>query len=90
MNFFKPSKNDIVQVIFDDPAEYDTNYEPPGGPVECVVVGWFEEQTKDLIRIAWLKETKEKPYCGMCIPMGCVKKIKTISKSDSPMGFFLN
>ena len=83
MNFLRSKANDIVEVIFDDPAEYDTNVEPPAGPVECVVIGWLEEQTKNLIRIAWLKETKEKPYCGMCIPMGCVKKIKTISRARS-------
>ena len=81
MIFSKPSKNDIIQVIFDDPVEYDTNYEPAAGPIECVVIGWLEEKTSKLIRIAWLKETREKPYCGMCIPMGCVKKISTISKA---------
>ena len=87
MNFLRSKANDIVEVIFDDPAEYDTNYEPPAGPVECVVIGWLEEKTSKLIRIAWLKETREKPYVGMCIPMGCVKTIRTISKAKK-LGVF--
>ena len=69
---------DVVEVIFDDPSEYDTNYELECEPAECVAIGWLERKTSRVITIAWLKETRDEPYVGFSIPMGCVKNIRTL------------
>ena len=73
---------DIVEVIFDDPTEYDTNYETLCEPAECVAVGWLEKKTSRIINIAWLKETRDEPYVGLSIPIGCVRKIRTLVKGS--------
>ena len=73
---------DIVEVIFDDPTEYDTNYESSCDPVECVAVGWLEKKTSRVVTIAWLKETRDEPYVGFSIPIGCVRKIRTLVKGS--------
>ena len=73
---------DIVEVIFDDPTEYDTNYESSCDPIECVAVGWLEKKTSRIINIAWLKETRDEPYVGLSIPIGCVRKIRTLVKGS--------
>ena len=69
---------DIVEVIFDDPTQYDTNYESACEPVECVAIGWLEKKTPRVITIAWLKEIRDEPYVGFSIPIGCVKSIRTL------------
>ena len=65
----------LVEIVFDDPAEYDTNYDDKLEPVECKAVGWLEEKNSSMVRISWLRETEDAPYVGMSIPMGCVKSI---------------
>ena len=72
------SCHDIVEVIFDDPTQYDTNYESVCEPVECVAIGWLEKKTPRVITIAWLKEIRDEPYVGFSIPIGCVKSIRTL------------
>ena len=73
---------DIVEVTFDDPTEYDTNIASICAPAECVAVGWLEKKTSRIINIAWLKETRDEPYVGLSIPTGCVRKIRTLVKGS--------
>ncbi len=73
---------DIVEVTFDDPTEYDTNIASICEPAECVAVGWLEKKTSRIINIAWLKETRDEPYVGLSIPIGCVRKIRTLVKGS--------
>ena len=71
-------KNKLVEVIFDDPAEFDVTREDKHLPVECKAVGWLEEKNSSLIRICWLREEDDAPYVGLAIPKGCVKKIRSL------------
>ena len=82
------SCHDIVEVIFDDPAEYDTNYDLSCGPAECIAIGWLEKKTSSVITIAWLKETRDKPYVGFSIPIGCVKSIRTLVSGSKKWRLF--
>ena len=74
----KNKTQQLVEVIFDDPAEFDTNYDKIHNPIECRTIGWLEEKNHSLIRISWLKEEYDMPYVGLAIPMGCVKKIMSL------------
>lgn len=65
----------LVEVVFDDPAEFDTNYDTELKPIECRTIGWLLEKNDSFVRIMWLKEEDESPYVGLAIPMGCVKQI---------------
>jgi len=65
----------LVEIVFDDPAEYDTNYDKKLDPIECKAIGWLEEKNESLVRISWLRETEDAPYVGLSIPTGCVKSI---------------
>jgi len=69
----------LVQVVFDDPAEYDTNYDEKLEPIECKTVGWLEEENNSMVRISWLRETEDEPYVGLSIPKGCVKTIQEVA-----------
>ena len=82
------NKNSIVEVVFDDPAQYDTNYDNSCDPIECIAIGWLEKKTSDVITIAWLKETKDRPYVGMSIPAGCIKKIRTLLNGSKKRRLF--
>ena len=73
---------DIVEVTFDDPTEYDTNIASICEPAECVAVGWLEKKTSRVVTISWLKETRDEPYVGFSIPIGCVRKIRTLVKGS--------
>ena len=66
----------LVEVVFDDPAEFDTNYNIEMDPIECKAVGWLLEKNDSFVRILWLKEEGDSPYVGLAIPMGCVKEIR--------------
>lgn len=79
MSLKKPKQCELVEVIFDDPAEFDTNYDKNLEPIECRAIGWLEEQNHTVVKISWLKETNNTPYVGLAIPMGCVKKISHLS-----------
>lgn len=70
-----PKEQQLVEVIFDDPTEFDTNYDMKMVPIECRAIGWLEEETPSFLRISWLKESNDSPYVGLAIPRGCVKKI---------------
>ena len=82
------SCHDIVEVIFDDPTQYDTNYEASCELVECVAIGWLEKKTSRVITIAWLKETRDEPYVGFSIPIGCVKSIRTLVSGSKKWRLF--
>lgn len=66
---------ELIEVVFDDPAEFDTNYDRNTSPIQCSAIGWLVDQNPAFIRISWLKEEDDEPYVGLAIPMGCVKKI---------------
>ena len=74
-----PINQKLVQVVFYDPAEYDTNYHKDLNPIECTTIGWLEEQNSSMVRISWLREEKDEPYVGLAIPMGCVKSIQELN-----------
>lgn len=74
----KIGKNQLVEIVFDDPAEFDTNYDDEMDPIECRAIGWLLEQNDSFVRIMWLKEEDESPYVGLAIPMGCVKQIHSL------------
>ena len=72
----KNEKQQLVEVAFDDPAEFDTNYDQEMDPIECRAIGWLLEKNDSFVRILWLKEEGDLPYVGLAIPMGCVKEIR--------------
>lgn len=71
-------KNQLVEIIFDDPAEFDTNYDEEMDPIECKAIGWVLEKNDSFVRIMWIKEEDNSPYVGLAIPMGCVKQIRSL------------
>jgi len=74
----KKNGKKLVEITFDDIAEYDTNYCKEMDPIECKAIGWLEEQNSSFVRISWLKESKDEPYVGLSIPKGCVKVIQEV------------
>jgi len=78
MKTYKKDGKKLVEITFDDPAEFDTNYTKELTPLECKAIGWLEEQNSSFIRIVWMKEGKEEPYVGLAIPNGCVKLIREV------------
>ena len=66
---------ELIEVVFDDPAEFDTNFVQDLTPIQCTAIGWLVEENQSFIRISWLKEKDDEPYVGLAIPMGCVKRI---------------
>jgi len=71
-------KSDLVEIVFTDPTEFDTNYDDRCDPIECRTIGWIDEQNSSFINIVWLAEGFEKPYVGLSIPRGCIKKIQPL------------
>jgi len=76
---FTAKKNSLVEIIFDDPAEFDATREDTFLPVECKAVGWLEEDNSSIVRITWLREKDDDPYVGLTVPRGCVKSLSPIS-----------
>ena len=76
---FSTKKNNLVEVIFDDPAEFDATREDSFLPAECKAVGWLEENNSSIVRITWLREEDDAPYVGLTVPRGCVKRLSPIS-----------
>ena len=87
-SFDQIKTENIVEITFDDPAQYDTNYDASFEPVECITIGWLQKQTSDVVTIAWLKETVDEPYVGLAIPAGCVKKIRTLLNGSKKRRLF--
>lgn len=82
MNTRKEFKEtDLVEIIFDDPAEFDTNYNGNDGPIECRAIGWLVDQNDKFVKMAWLTEENDDPYVGLSIPQGCIKKISHLNAS---------
>ena len=69
--------NDLVEIVFDDPTEFDTSRDDIDEPIECRTIGWVEKFDNSSVRISWLKELEDHPYVGLTIPIGCIKKIGT-------------
>ena len=83
---FVPFQNsNLVEIVFDDPTEFDTTRDNIIKPVECTAVGWIKSFDRASVRITWLKELEESTYIGLAIPVGCIKKITPIEpkKVDS-------
>jgi len=78
----EPRNQELVEVVFDDLAEFDTNYTQDMTPVQCSAIGWMVEENQSFIRISWLKEKDDEPYVGLAIPTGCVKKIYRLGSSS--------
>ena len=76
------SANNLVEIVFDDPTEFDTTRNNHDEPVECRTIGWVERANESSIRISWLKEIEDSPYVGLTIPIGCIKKITTIDSKN--------
>jgi len=76
--FKSHKKKQLVEVIFDDPAEFDTNIDDKKGPVRCKAIGWLDKKNSSFVRISWLTEIDDEAYVGLAIPMGCVKKIRDL------------
>ena len=88
MKFFKSPKNkQLVEVIFDDPAEFDTNTDDKKEPVKCRAIGWLDKKNSSFVRISWLTEIDDEPYVGLAIPMGCVKKIRNLGTDNRTKDF---
>jgi hypothetical protein len=87
LKFFKSVKNkQLVEVIFDDPAEYDTNIDDKKEPVRCKAIGWLDKKNSSFVRISWLTEIDDEAYVGLAIPMGCVKKIRNLGDDKKSLG----
>ena len=76
---FVPFQNsNLVEIVFDDPTEFDTTRNDITKPVECTTIGWIKSMDASSITITWLKDLKDSPYIGLAIPVGCIKKITPI------------
>ena len=76
---FVPFQNsNLVEIVFDDPTEFDTTRNDITKPVECTTIGWSKSIDASSIALTWLKELKDSPYIGLAIPVGCIKKITPI------------
>ena len=72
------NNSNLVEIVFDDPTEFDTTRNDITKPVECTTIGWIKSIDTSSIVLTWLKELKDSPYIGLAIPVGCIKKITPI------------
>ncbi len=72
------TNHNLVEVTFDDPAEFDATRQDSCEPAECKAIGWLEEKNSSIVRLTWLREENDEPYTGIIIPRGCVKKLQSI------------
>ena len=72
------NNSNLVEIVFDDPTEFDTTRDDIIEPVECTTVGWIKSFDRSSVRITWLKESGDATYVGLAIPVGCIKKITPI------------
>ncbi len=70
--------HNLVEIIFDDPTEFDSTRDNTDEPIQCRTIGWIEKASESSVRISWLKEYGDMPYVGLTIPLGCIKKITQI------------
>ena len=76
---FVPLQNsNLVEIVFDDPTEFDTTRNDITKPVECTTIGWIRSFDNSSIVLTWLKEIDDSAYVGLAIPVGCIKKITPI------------
>ena len=79
LNSVNTSNNsNLVEIVFDDPTEFDTTRDNITKPAECTTVGWIKSFDRTSVRITWLKEIDDSTYVGLAIPVGCIKKITPI------------
>ena len=85
LNSVHSNNSNLVEIVFDDPTEFDTTRNDITKPVECTTIGWIRSFDNSSIVLTWLKELKDSPYIGLAIPVGCIKKITPIKpkKVDS-------
>ena len=78
LNSIHSNNSNLVEIVFDDPTEFDTTRNDITKPVECITIGWIKSMDASSIALTWLKESKDSPYIGLVIPVGCIKKITPI------------
>ena len=72
------NNSNLVEIVFDDPTEFDTTRDNITKPAECTTVGWIKSFDRTSVRITWLREIEDSTYVGLAIPVGCIKKITPI------------
>ena len=75
---FPAPNSSLVEIVFDDPTEFDATRDDNVKPVECTTIGWINGFDRSSVRITWLKELEDAAYVGLAIPVGCIKKITPI------------
>jgi hypothetical protein len=78
LNSIHSNNSNLVEIVFDDPTEFDTTRNDITKPVECTTIGWIKSIDTSSIVLTWLKELKDSSYIGLAIPVGCIKKITPI------------
>ena len=78
LNSVHSNNSNLVEIVFDDPTEFDTTRDNITKPAECTTVGWVKSFDRTSVRITWLKEMEDSTYVGLAIPTGCIKKITPI------------
>ena len=78
LNSVHSNNSNLVEIVFDDPTEFDTTRDNITKPAECTTVGWVKSFDGTSVRITWLKEIDNSAYVGLAIPVGCIKKITPI------------
>ena len=78
LNSVHSNNSNLVEIVFDDPTEFDTTRNDITKPAECATIGWVKSFDRTSVRITWLKEIDNSAYVGLAIPVGCIKKITPI------------
>ena len=78
LNSIHSNNSNLVEIVFDDPTEFDTTRNDITKPAECATIGWIKSFDRTSVRITWLKEIDNSTYVGLAIPIGCIKKITPI------------
>ena len=78
LNSVHSNNSNLVEIVFDDPTEFDTTRDNITKPAECTTIGWVKSFDRTSVRITWLKEIDDSTYVGLAIPVGCIKKITPI------------
>ena len=78
LNSVHSNNSNLVEIVFDDPTEFDTTRDNITKPAECATIGWVKSFDRTSVRITWLKEIDDSAYVGLAIPVGCIKKITPI------------
>ena len=56
LNSVHSNNSNLVEIVFDDPTEFDTTRNDITKPAECTTVGWIKSFDITSVKITWLKE----------------------------------